>query len=485
MIRNLWYSNLHYKVIVTLKPYEKYEINEFYSYEIWRNLVIRNYYTELIVHYKRARAHNFFNIYVLVFFVVFIVIHMVSLPLYILLFMLNLIKHTSNIIGYWYYSQPQIQLEYKHYSSEFSWVEILYNVTYRRANLVSFTLLYLILKTGLGKSLQRPDFKNRLAIILKNMIIIFIRFLWVVTLYVPLGIITRSYEYASAFWSTTYNTRNKFEILRSLVINNYMLSETEYALSLRIYRTTLTCWNFNPKYTDNTPLMNLLRHSTSEQQRWFMKTTLVSNCQLVSEGFKSTNHYTTKIPIGYADEHRMYIATNVTSNWKQGPKLYASFQYETDLPTKVPKQSILTPYIGFDYNFEESYKTLDGNDPRVLLDKAGLFKTILASQTLLLASKPNFIGFETLHKEFCIAPGIEFRPHYVKFDPEFIEVSNSLHDIFSSHRHPLRYITPYDIENFMITSLREYAPKTFKYIRSSELGLKYGDFISDLISSTQ
>ena len=235
----LIYSDLHFQLISWFKT------SAFLAEGRTKEQTIDIQYASLYWAYSAAKYGNFFNIYVYFFFCLFLIIHTVTLPIYLITLFIKVLQNIFNVWVYKHSQEPYIQLNIKTKYIESHWLEFIYYSTYHRAEVTAFNIVYTTLKLCVGKG-NKANKPNLLPLILKVFLMFTFRLLWSVIFHTPLRAVTRSYKYASVFWKVNSFKQLNMWVIHTRIINNYMMREMGPTLRFRIYRLGDNPWNFNP-----------------------------------------------------------------------------------------------------------------------------------------------------------------------------------------------------------------------------------------------
>ena len=106
-----------------------------------------------------------YSIAVLSSFLFFIVVQAVLLPLYFFIYLCMLIVYSTNIYNY-VYSPNQLEVVPIEHFYRFSnmYLEFVYNITYRRACINSFTILYSVLRCWHTTNIRKPNILERVLL---------------------------------------------------------------------------------------------------------------------------------------------------------------------------------------------------------------------------------------------------------------------------------------------------------------------------------
>ena len=185
------------------------------------------------------------NIYVIISFICFINIHLIFLPIYFTLYLLALAVYIYRIYTY-VYTPNQRELaslnQFRHFRNVY--VEFIYNITFRRACVNSFIIIYKILKFCKGSTLNKPTIPRKLITYTRVLFYCAILLIFNVVFGTSWFIVRRSFQYSKAFWFSQYSLFDPY-IMRVRIINNYQTKELFPGLSYRIYKTDNFIWNFN------------------------------------------------------------------------------------------------------------------------------------------------------------------------------------------------------------------------------------------------
>ena len=293
-----------------------------------------NYWT---LRYIKHEIIHSFNIYVLISFVFFIAMQLVFLPIYSVAFFCMLLVNVYKVYNYLYNPQQTEVVcgdNFRHFRSV--WLEFTYNITFRRACVNSFTIVYKTLKLYKNYSSNKSITPGRAAIFVK-MLLYFIMFvLWSLVLGVPFMIICRSFQYSRAFRSWRYSPLrpNKPHLLRVRIINNYQVRELNPGIFYRIYKANNTIWNFNPNYFSKNS--NLLGEKLLKDGHiWYLYTLILHKMDVtyVRLPGSPTPHLTGFIS-GLLHKNMPYCCgTNLTSNSQ-----YDSMVKYSDTPARKNPQ---------------------------------------------------------------------------------------------------------------------------------------------------
>ena len=208
-----------------------------------------NYWTLQYIKYQIVAS---FDVCVLVSFIFFLSIQLFFLPVYSVIFFCMLLVNVYKVHNYIYNSrQTEVRCGDRFWHFRNAWLEFIYNITFRRACVNSFTIIYKTLKLCKNNKLSKSTEPVGVAIFVK-ILLYFITFtLWSFVLGVPFMIVCRSFQYSKAFRSWRYSPLrpNKPHLLRGLIINNYQVRELDPGIFYRIYKTNNSIWNFNPNYS--------------------------------------------------------------------------------------------------------------------------------------------------------------------------------------------------------------------------------------------
>ena len=125
----------------------------------------KNYGTLWYVKYQIVHS---LDLCVLISFIFFVGVQLVVMPIYSALFFYMLINNSYRVYNY-AYSPPQIEVacgdHFKHFHS--ASLEFIYNITFRRAYVNSFTLVYKTLKFYNNYSLGNSNLSKKTTIVIK------------------------------------------------------------------------------------------------------------------------------------------------------------------------------------------------------------------------------------------------------------------------------------------------------------------------------
>ena len=187
------------------------------------------------------------DIIVIVSFVLFIVIQSVLWPIYIVLYWTFLLVHSYRIYNYVYQlGKTEVTPRDQFWQSQGEWPEFIYNITYRRAYINSFGVLYKILKVSKGATGISRNIFTKLLAYLKILLNVLLILLWNLITGTPWLIVSRSFQYSKAYWYLEGRSPFNCRIMRGKIINNYQMKELLPVINYRIYKTCSSVWNFNP-----------------------------------------------------------------------------------------------------------------------------------------------------------------------------------------------------------------------------------------------
>ena len=180
MLFRIWYSQTHLKLPNSLKGY---------SVEVTETNPLDN---QIDVHYIKLNhliwnvtSGNVFNRYVLVAYAFFITLHLFTLPFYVLVYASYLL---INICRVYAYIQDLKVLELQAYSVfkwfPNQWVELIYNMVYRRVVVAAFVTIYKIAQLVKAPNRRPTSVCGSLNLLFKLLTII-LRLMWVPLFQVP------------------------------------------------------------------------------------------------------------------------------------------------------------------------------------------------------------------------------------------------------------------------------------------------------------
>ena len=203
-------------------------------------------YLAFIKHIKYQISYSC-DIYVIIAFIFFIVIHSVFWPIYVSMYLFMLLANGYRICNYRYQPRKTEVAPIKEfYRSRYMWLEFIYNITYRRAHVNSFSMLYRILKLLKDDTYNYQNVFSKWVVYLKTLFHALFILLWNLITGTPWLIISRSFQYSKAFRFLGDDSPFDPLLMRQLVLNNYQMSELLPGLNYRIYKTSDSVWNFNP-----------------------------------------------------------------------------------------------------------------------------------------------------------------------------------------------------------------------------------------------
>lgn len=239
ILTKIWYSQTHLNLLNFVKGH---------TAEITETNPLEN---QIGVHYikvnrfiRNVTSGIIFNRYVLVAYVFFIMLHLLTLPLYILVYTFYLLINIWR--AYVYIQDPKVlELQahsiFKRFPNQ--WTELIYNMLYRRAVVAAFVTVYKLLQL-----IKTPKHNSagvcELPTLLSKLTLLLIRFVCVVLFRVSWQIVSRSYRFAMAFSSEYSYEHFDINIVRGLIINNYQLDDLRPGLYLQIYKDDKCKWNF-------------------------------------------------------------------------------------------------------------------------------------------------------------------------------------------------------------------------------------------------
>ena len=291
----------------------------------------KNYGTLWYVKYQIVHS---LDLCVLISFIFFVGVQLVVMPIYSALFFYMLINNSYRVYNY-AYSPQQIEVacgdHFKHFHS--ASLEFIYNITFRRAYVNSFTLVYKTLKFYNNYSLGNSNLSKKTTIVIKIILHFIVFIIWNMILGVPWFIVCRSFQYSKAFRSWRWSTYQRYT-LRGKVINNYQVRELDPGLFYRIYRTNNSIWNFNPNYFSKNS--NLLAEKLIKDGRiWCLYGLLLDEMTVLHiklPGMR-TSHLSGYINGLWYNNLPCCCSTNLTSN----PNYNSNIRYSGTLTKKNPQ----------------------------------------------------------------------------------------------------------------------------------------------------
>ena len=291
----------------------------------------KNYGTLWYVKYQIVHS---LDLCVLISFIFFVGVQLIVMPIYSALFFYMLINNSYRVYNY-AYSPQQIEVvcgdHFKHFHS--ASLEFIYNITFRRAYVNSFTLVYKTLKLYNNYSLGNSNLSKKTTIVIKIILHFIVFIIWNMILGVPWFIVCRSFQYSKAFRSWRWSTYQRYT-LRGKVINNYQVQELDPGLFYRIYRTNNSIWNFNPNYFSKNS--NLLAEKLIKDGRiWCLYGLLLDEMTVLHiklPGMR-TSHLSGYINGLWYNNLPCCCSTNLTSN----PNYNSNIRYSGTLTKKNPQ----------------------------------------------------------------------------------------------------------------------------------------------------
>lgn len=177
------------------------------------------------------------NLYVIIAFCCFVHIHLIFLPVYCILYLLTLLVYVYRTYTYVYDTHKKELTsinQFSHFRNVY--VEFIYNITFRRACVNSFTIVYKILQFWKGSILTQPTTYKKVITYIQVICYCLLLVLFNIIFGTPWFIIRRSFEYSKAFWYSKYSLFDP-EIVRGRIVNNYQTKELFPGLFYRIYKT--------------------------------------------------------------------------------------------------------------------------------------------------------------------------------------------------------------------------------------------------------
>lgn len=217
----------------------------------WKNNYYYNYISDnyfVSWWFIKYQITYLYKPYVVVAFLLFIAVQTILLPIYCILYVCMLLVNGLRVLYYLLQQRQSEVCPIKEFSNfENAWAQFIYNVTYRRACINSFTLLHFILKLFKDSTFNKTTLTTRLVTYFNVMLRVTLRLLWNILTGIPWFIITRSFQYSKAFCWTREWSPFDTRFIRGYIINNYQMDELFPGLDYRIYKSKSTTWNFNPK----------------------------------------------------------------------------------------------------------------------------------------------------------------------------------------------------------------------------------------------
>ena len=214
------------------------KLNEYFN-SVYR----KNYWT---LRHIKSEIISSIDVRVLISFIFFVGVQLAVLPIYSALFFCMLINNSYMVYNY-AYSPQQVEVvcgdRFRHFRS--ASLEFIYNITFRRVYVNSFTLVYKTLKFYNNYSPGSSNLPKKTIIVIKIILHFAMFIIWNMILGAPWFIVCRSFQYSKAFRSWRWSTYQRYT-LRGKVINNYQMDELLPGLNYRIYQIDNSVWNFNP-----------------------------------------------------------------------------------------------------------------------------------------------------------------------------------------------------------------------------------------------
>ena len=187
------------------------------------------------------------DIYVLTALILFIIIQSLFWPIYVTLYLFMLLVNGYRIYNYKHQlNETEVASIEQFREFEYVWLEFIYNITYRRAHVNSFSMLYRVLKLLKGNTCNHKNIFNKWLVYLKTLFYTLFLLLWNLITGTPWLIVSRSFQYSKAFRFLEGSSPFDPLLMSGLVINNYQMSELLPGLNYRIYKAKGSVWNFNP-----------------------------------------------------------------------------------------------------------------------------------------------------------------------------------------------------------------------------------------------
>ena len=214
--------------------------------EYFNSVYRKNYWT---LRHIKSEIISSIDVCVLISFIFFVCVQSATLPIYSALFFYMLLNHSYRLYRYIYnHQQTEITSgdDFRHFN--YAWLQFIYNITYRRASINSFNVIYKTLKLLKNCSYSKRKTSTRIITSIKTLLYFLLIFMWNLILGVPWFIVYRSFQYSRAFRLWRWSSRHRAP-LRCRVINNYQLSELDPGIYFRIFKKNHSNWNFNPHYS--------------------------------------------------------------------------------------------------------------------------------------------------------------------------------------------------------------------------------------------
>jgi len=206
----------------------------------------------LLVRYIKYQVTHSCDIYVVLAFTLFITMQLVLWPIYWVLYLIMLVTNSYRIYCYRFgLHETEVSSTQEFYQSQYVWLEFIYNITYRRACVNSFSILYKVLKLFKGSNSSHLGVFRKIITYVKVLLHVLSIILWNLTTGIPWFIVSRAFQYSKAFRFLRDESPLDPLIMRQLVLNNYQMDELLPGLNYRIYKTDNSIWNFNPHVLKN------------------------------------------------------------------------------------------------------------------------------------------------------------------------------------------------------------------------------------------
>ena len=329
------------------------------------------------------------------------------------------------------------------------WLEFIYNITYRRAHISSFGVLYRILKFSKGNTTNHQSIFNKLISYLKVLLYALSILSWNLITGTPWFIISKSFQYSRAFRGHWGQSPIKYRVMRSLVINNYQMDELLPIINYRIYKIGNLVWHFNPNPFNKVGSTGAHLFATKIREDEVFRdvyNVLKSSARVECVKVPGTNRYHYTVLIGglWHDIVQYCLATNLTSNPGFKPNLKCWGTPAQKNP-QTATHAELVPYENLE--FKESYSWTGFQS---VANELSLLKITLAYSIVFNSDGTSSLSLSPLY-EHLSRKGIVFD---LSTKPMFIKAGGYTQDLN-------RYIT---LNRLSISDLQ-----TSKYLVLSEI----------------
>ena len=412
--------------------------------------------------YIRYQLVSSCNIYVIIAFIFFVILQLIFWPIYVTFYLFMLLFNGYRIYKYVYTpSLLEVASVEWFYCSSYVWVNFIYNITYRRAHVNSFSTLYRVLKLWKGSTVLDRGILFKLIIYIKTLLFFLFILSWNLITGIPWLIISRSFQYSKAFRFLRDESLFDPLLMRQLVINNYQTKELLPGINYRLYKANGSVWNFNPKPFNQLSYTQAYLLSAKIQKDYVFASThyqLEDTMRVACVKAPDTNvfHFSIMIDKLWRNNIEYCLINNLTSNPQYNPNL-VSF----GTPAKKNPQTInhaeLARYSSLEFENSPNWSGF-----QLIANKLSLLQLMLVYSIIFNSDGTSSLAVYPLY-EHLTKCGISFDSDTKRTFIEAGRYTDDLRQFITRNK-----LTELDLKITKYLVLSEMCPSLANYITSYE-----------------